>query len=286
MIFYLSLKQETPKRDYWDYGLVEDLLRDLDFTGMETDSLPKVEKAIVLLPARHHAGMEKEVNKELEKIEHVILFLMGDEEAEFDVEAISHPSIHIWVQNPHLKKHDKYNRIGTGYPGHLDECLPENATKEYDLFFSGQITHQRREELADAILRYDPAGSTTVLHRTKGFTQGLEPKKYYEELAKAKIAPAPSGAVIPDSFRLFEAMECMSVVIADQKTADGTIMEYWDWLFGNITPFIKTDNWNNLPSYMNEILEDYPQNIHRQTAWYLLWKRNLKQKILEQWTKT
>ena len=36
---------------------------------------------------------------------------------------------------------------------------------------------------------------------TKGFAQGDTPKEYYKTLSKAKIAPAPAGAVVVDSFR-------------------------------------------------------------------------------------
>ena len=118
---------------------------------------------------------------------------------------------------------------------------------------------------------------------TQGFTQGMSHLDYYMGMVGAKVAPAPSGAVIPDSFRLFEALECMAIPIADQKTAKGEVMEYWDWLFGEITPFPHITNWESLPAYMKEIKKDYPHNIHKQTAWWLMFKRNFKLKVLEQY---
>ena len=75
--------------------------------------------AIVAIAARHHAGYEDQINQELDKIGNCVLFLMGDEEADFDVEKIRKNNMHIWVQNPHMGKHDNYDRIGTGYPQHI-----------------------------------------------------------------------------------------------------------------------------------------------------------------------
>ena len=131
------------------------------------------------------------------------MFLLGDEEAEFDVDSIQ--AKHIWVQNPHLDKHDKYNRIGTGYPQHMKQYLEntEYPEKIIDIFYAGQKTHQRREELSGELKLLRHKVKIQSLD-TEGFTQGMSHEDYYNSMSKAKIAPAPSGAVIPDSFRLFE----------------------------------------------------------------------------------
>lgn len=279
--FLLSLKPETPNSDYWDYALLMDLIKDSE--KEEVAELPKADRAIVVIPARHHAGLEDQINEQLKNIDHAVLFLMGDEEADFDIEKIKHNSIHIWVQNPHIGKHDNYNRIGTGYTPHIKELKNTEIKKEVDLFFAGQNTHERRFELIRILRKMESNNYDIHYHASEGFTQGLQPKDYIFNLSKAKIAPAPSGAVIPDSFRLFEALECMCLVIADQKTPSGEVMEYWDWLFNQITPFYKTDSWEKLPWQYNELLEDYPANLHKQTAWWLKYKRDLKLKIKEQY---
>lgn len=268
--------------DQWDFGFLQDFLNDNNIAILDIDTLPNVERAIVVLPARHHVGEEDRVNAELAKVDHVVLFLMGDEEAQFEVEKISHPSIHIWVQNPHIGRHDQYNKLGTGYPPHMTQHLPETTNKTINVNFAGQVTHQRRVELTDVLIDMSLHDSSIHLLRTKGFTQGETPADYYNNMCATKIAPAPSGAVIPDSFRLFEALECMAIPVADQKTADGRTMEYWDWLFGQETLFPKVTNWDRLHSLVPELLEDYPRNLHQITAWYIKWKRDFKNKVLEQ----
>ena len=105
MIAYLlSLNKEADIAKQWDFGLLKDTLQDIGAEMQSCVSLPKAERGIVVLPARHHKTIESKVNKELQKLDHVVLFLMGDEEADFDISKIQHKSIHIWVQNPHIGK--------------------------------------------------------------------------------------------------------------------------------------------------------------------------------------
>ena len=282
MIYYLSLKPETPKADYWDMGILDIL--EADYDRNEVDSLPSIERAIVVLPARHHAGLEQQVNDELNKIGTVVLFLNGDEESSFDVEAITHPNIHIWIQNPHPDKHEAYNRIGTGYTPQTKRWLRTfPPDKDIDLFFAGQVTHDRRRELKTVLDDLYNKGSYIVEKRySQGFTQGIAHKDYYDLLSRTRVAPAPSGAVIPDSFRLFEALESMAIPVADNKCPDGTIMSYWDFLFGEAVPFPAVTDWNSLPGIYNDLMADYPNNLHKITSWWLMWKYKFKHTVREQ----
>lgn len=281
--YLFSLNPEANIANQWDYGFLKDFLEDNNFDIENVSKLPKTDKAIVVIPARHHVGYEIEVLLELNKIDHVVLFLMGDEEAVFEVEVIKHDSIEIWVQNPHIGRHDAYHKLGTGYPTHFRNNLPEGVEKGYlDIFFAGQATHQRRTELLNNLIAFQRKNKKTVVIPTQGFTKGESPKDYYLHMFSAKIAPAPSGAIIPDSFRLFEALECMTIPIADERTASGEIMYYWDWLFGEITPFPKTTDWQSLSEVVHETLENWPHNMHKQTAWWIKYKRDFKNKVLDQ----
>lgn len=284
--YILALNKDAHLTEQWDYGILKDLLEGnlwkpnnwQDFDIKEVDYLPKCDTALVAIAARHHAGYEETINDELSKIDNVVLFLMGDEEADFDVEKLRKDNIHVWVQNPHIGIHDDYNKIGTGYPQHIHSNLPDSLDKEISIFFAGQITHDRRTELIDAL---DTVELTQRIIKTEGFTQGMKPKEYYKYLSSADFAPCPSGAVIPDSFRLFEALECMAIPIADNKTPDGEVLSYWDWLFNEITPFPTVSNWFALDEII-ENTEDITAFMHKQTAWWIKWKRNFAYKVMEQ----
>jgi hypothetical protein len=144
------------------------------------------------------------LSNELNKLSRVVLFINGDENARFDVSKIKHPNIEIWIQYPH-KKHSEYNKMPIGVPQHLKENAPEYKEKEYDVYFGGQITHQRRVELSHVM----PTLNNSLYGPTKGFSQGDKPKDYYAKLASAKIAPCPSGAAVIDTFRFFESIELL-----------------------------------------------------------------------------
>lgn len=281
--YLLSLVKDANIADQWDFGFLHDFLVDNNFEITETKYLPRRERAIVVIPARHHAGMEDLVNDQLDGIDHVVLFLMGDEEADFDADKIKHRSIHIWVQNPHPGKHNKYHRLGTGYPTHMRELMPtEPPSKTTDVFFSGQITHPRREQMKVALDAYSTTHARIFRNYTESFTSGLSKEKYFDEMSKAKIAPCPSGAVIPDSFRLFEALECMAIPIADDVNSDNTVMEYWDWLFAEVNPIPKVTSWERMHGLVPELLRDWPRNMHEITAWWIKYKRDFAYKVREQ----
>lgn len=288
--YFLSLNPEANALDQWDAGFLLDFLNGnvwqppsfTEFEIIDVNKLPKDDKAIVIIPARHHADLVDEVNHHLNRINKVVLFLMGDEEHDFPIEKIKHPDIHIWVQNPEPGRHDDYNKLGTGYPPQLKKNIPTKLDKTIDIFFAGQITHKRRTEMLNNLNEWDAQGNSSDVVTTRGFTQGLSHEDYYRRMSQAKIAPAPSGAVIPDSFRAYEALECMCVLMADERDPHDKIDGYWDWLFDDDCPFYKIKEWDNLVGRAYEALEQWPTNLHTQTAWWIAKKREFAYTVLEQ----
>jgi hypothetical protein len=288
--YLLSLNPEANIADQWDFGLVSDLLsgqlwRPPDFPVFNIQNvakLPDDNTAVVVIPARHHAYFEEAMNKELAHLKHVVFFALGDEDGEFKVEHIKHPSIKIWVQNPIPERHAAYRKLGCGCPPHMRQYIPKEApTKNLDWAFSGQITHTRRYQMIDQLERLKQAGSNGGLNPTEGFTQGLGHKAYYELLAEAKIAPCPSGPLNCDSFRLFEALELGCIPIADNTTGNGKFWHgYWEWLFGSTVPFPTITDYDSLPAYIADLLSKYPANANRISAWWLQQKRKLAYDLL------
>lgn len=273
---YLSLRKDTPKKDFWDYGLLYDLLDDFD--SVERDSLENADFAIVVIPARSHATLINEVNRELNKIKGVLLFLMGDEEASFPVDKINHSNIRIWVQNPHPSLKSKYKKMGTGYPFTIrDFSLEEAPEKKLDWFFAGQVTHTRREECV-AQLRNLKNGKLVESH---AFTQGIEQKEYFETMAASKIVPCPSGPKTPDTFRLFEALELGCIPVADTQTIEKDFTSgFWEWLFDEPVPFPTVHTWESLPGYISECVATYPELNNKIQAWWLRKKTKLKKWVV------
>jgi hypothetical protein len=263
--------------DKWDYGLLKEIFDKHGVDQTRVTEIPKADKAFVVIPGPQTAGNEELLSNELNKLSRVVLFINGDENARFDVSKIRHSNIEIWIQYPH-EKHDQYNKMPIGVPQHLKDNAPEYKEKEYDLYFGGQITHSRRKELASVM----PRLKNSLYGPTKGFSLGDKPKDYYAKLSSAKIAPCPSGAAVIDTFRFFESIELLTLPIADKLDPSMTETKFYKKMFGTEFPVESVDNWNNIEKLLPELLESYPNNMHRVVGWWIKYKRDLGIKIMEQ----
>ena len=263
--------------DKWDYGLIKEIFDKYEINQIKVTKIPESEKAFVVIPGPQTAGNENRLSNELNKISRVVLFINGDENAKFDVDKITHPNIEIWIQYPH-KKHAAYNKMPIGVPQHLKENAPEYKEKKYDVYFGGQITHQRRVELSHVM----PTLKNSLYGPTEGFSQGDKPKEYYAKLASAKIAPCPSGAAVIDTFRFFESIELLTLPVADTINPKGIQTDFYKNMFGVNVPFNYVSNWNELNRLVPKLLDQYPNNMHQVVCWWIKQKRDLGIKIMRQ----
>jgi hypothetical protein len=263
--------------DKWDYGLIKEIFDKYEINQIKVTKIPESDRAFVVIPGPQTAGNENRLSRELSKISRVVLFINGDESARFDVDKINHPNIEIWIQYPH-KKHAAYNKMPIGVPQHLKDNYPEYKEKEYDVYFGGQITHQRRVELSHVM----PTLNNSLYGPTEGFSQGDKPKDYYAKLASAKIAPCPSGAAVIDTFRFFESIELLTLPVADTINPKGIQTDFYKEMFGINVPFNYISNWNELNKLVPKLLDQYPNNMHQVVCWWIKQKRDLGIKIMRQ----
>ena len=263
--------------DKWDYGLIKEIFDKYEINQIKVTKIPESERAFVVIPGPQTAGNENRLSNELSKISRVVLFINGDENARFDVDKISHPNIEIWIQYPH-RKHSEYNKMPIGVPQHLKENAPEYKEKEYDVYFGGQITHQRRVELSHVM----PTLKNSLYGPTQGFSQGDKPKDYYAKLASAKIAPCPSGAAVIDTFRFFESIELLTLPVADTINPKGIQTDFYKNMFGVNVPFNYVSNWNELNKLVPKLLDQYPNNMHQVVCWWIKQKIDIGIKIMRQ----
>lgn len=268
MIRYLSVKEGTPAEGYWDQALIKDILADPIFEELNNKG------AIVILPGAYQASYIKEINRELSAYEWVLLIVTSDEENKFPIEKIKHPNIKIYLSYPRKGRHDNYGKIPLGYTTETRKNLSlEN--KDIDFFFSGQITHQRREECFKAIENK----KNGVVFGTEGFSQGLKPSEYMQFMSRAKVAPAPAGAVSADSFRAYEALEAGAIPIADNISPNGSD-GFWHYLLPYV-PFPTLNDYKDLSGYIDDQLEDFQTKANKIQAWWIKYKRDLKNMFLE-----
>lgn len=260
----------------WDYELLRSTFERNGIEQLTVDSIPNEERCFVVIPGQGNAGKEAHISKQLQNSGRVVLFITGDESAKFNVDKIDHPNISIWVQYPH-KKHEKYNKFFLGVPQHLKNNLPDYPIKEYDVYFGGQITHQRRQELGKAMQTLSGA----LYKPTKGFAQGEQPKDYYSTLSKTKVAPCPAGAQVVDTFRFYESIEMLALPIGDLVDSKGEMSDYFNYVYGNTMPLTKTDDWNKLKNIIPKLISNYPNNMHQIVCWWIKYKRDFSIKIMK-----
>lgn len=252
--------------DQWDQTLIRDLLEQVDHR----------EAQVIIVPGRYWHDKTAQVNKTIAKDTNPVVIITGDEENLFPTEQLQHKNLTVWIQSPHKNKpHPADRYIGIGYtPTTRNKTDRPNKTLRF--FFAGQNTHSRRRA---AIKEYDqmPGGK---LIPTKGFTQGIPPEQYTEQLRSAQVAPCPAGAVIPDTFRLYEALEAGAVPIADGKDPNGGNTGYWPFLFDTETlPFPILEDWEDAPGTTNFFNDTAPIGQNRCFAWWQQQKRTYRKQL-------
>jgi hypothetical protein len=275
--YLYSVNQEDCAADKWDYGLLKQFFNKNNIKPDRVTTLPKTDRAFVVIPGPQNVDCEDQISEELNKIDRVVLFITGDESATFKVDKISHNNIEIWIQYPH-RKHSQYNKLALGVPQHLSNNLPQYQDKSYDVSFSGQITHQRRQELATVM----PNIPNSFYNPTAGFAEGLKPKQYYDKMFLSKIVPCPSGAMVVDSFRFYEAIEMLCLPIGDKLDSKMQRTDFFNFLFQGEHLIKTVENWNNLPNLLPELLNNYTSEMHQMVCWWIKYKRDLFNELIRQ----
>jgi len=255
-INFLSVKDTVPASGYWDQAFIIDLLKDL----------PEGNRKPVLIPGAYQGDVIDKINKQLSYFEKVMVFITSDEEGRFDCRKLSHPDM------LHYHQYGICDRvIPLGYTtetrklassiGLLDKIVP--------FFFSGQITHIRREMMAARLGEL----SGIYFYPTDGFAQGMDQQSYLQFMGQTQYAPAPPGPISHDSFRLYEALEYGAIPIVD-TIAPGGREGYWDKLFPN-APFIKISSYNEL-LVLPKWTQDQANKVY---AWWIGEKQRWKDRL-------
>lgn len=295
-VIWMNLAEGSIPRGFWDQGLLERLFSgDLHRIRYEYEhhevgpdsEWPQLDGgAIVVLPGSYHAERINEINALLARLSWVLLIVTSDEESLFPISELEHPRLIVWVEpNPAMQYDPAVRFLGVtcrddtahqlaAYPAEMEE-------RPVDLFFAGQITHDRRERMWAAIdSGIDHTKVRVVAKATPGFTQGYEREEYMRWMASARIVPCPSGPAIVDTFRFWEALEAGAIPIADARV-EGTPEGYWHLLFGGTPPFPILDDWSRLPAVVDALLEAWPREANRIQAWWQRWRRDLVVRIEE-----
>lgn len=265
----------------WDTNLIAELLANRLYpTGLEFKSVlgyPNSHGCVLVIPGRYWSDHTDQISEALATYEWALCIRTSDEENWFDIAKIRHPNIKFWVQYPRTDcDYGDARFIGAGFPAHFNN-LPQNPPgKTTELFLSAQNTHVRRHEAFAALDERD----RWCVQETAGFTQGLDPVSYATLMTAAKVAPAPSGAQSPDSFRVWEALQAHAVPIADDISPVYDSEGFWRRLLPD-APFPIFTDYAEFPALIDAALAGWPAHANRIAAWWIRQKRRYGQWLRE-----
>jgi len=112
--------------------------------------------------------------------------------------------------------------------------------REYDIFYSGQMSSARESMKFNLDKIKD--GFKSMINYTAGFSQGFKLEDYYHYMRNAKIGLVPDGAMVPESFRYFEAFESNCIVITTYPK-NNEMYNHW---YYDESPAIFLKSWEEL----------------------------------------
>lgn len=266
-----------PPTNQWDQNFLEQLfankIYDTGYNFEYDEDLSELGGAVIVIPGQYYVGKESEVAEIFAKYKWVLAIKTGDEEDLFDWKKLQAPHIKWWIQTPRTDRDYGDARLfGVGYTPHFNNLSSKDrASTVLDVFLSAQDTHERRHE---AFKYLEGSRFAKLIERTPGFTQGMEKDQYRNAMVTAKVAPAPSGVVSPDSFRVYEALEAHTVPIADDISPNYDSEGYWNKLYPD-APFPILKNYSDLNGYIEDVLYNFPVVTNRVVEWWMLKKREM-----------
>jgi hypothetical protein len=283
-------KPDIIARGYWDQGMLEDIFAmDGPYEVVHynsTEEVPNGEGALFIINGRTHTEDAGRINSDIAKLAWCIFIETGDEEALFPWRDIKHPLMAVWLMLPRMNQHDDVAfHLPNGYRPDTRKLLKEIGRKERDMdvFFAGQVTHERRVQCAEELIKLTRATAYRVLVvPTQSFGEEKLPyKEYLSAMARSKIVLCPSGPESPDNFRLYEALEAGCIPIVDAFSTNHKHPGFWKYLLGDDMPIPEVQYWDELPQIVPGLVENYDVISAEISIWWQFYKRNMRNKLYD-----
>jgi len=163
----------------------------------------------------------------------IFLFHLGDEAGIYDLSSVYNQCDYVWrtfCSNKYFENR-KVKCIPIGYKSGISNR--ENGKRKYKWAFTGTPHKSSRHDLLYQFSNIKPF----FCHKTEKFdVKIISVDEMNEVLSSTEFVPCPNGFFHPETYRLYEALECGCIPIVENA------YKYYDRLFPN-NPFIKVDKW-------------------------------------------
>ena len=172
----------------------------------------------------------------------IFLLHLGDESGEYDLSAVYENCNYVWrtfCSNKYFEN-SKVKCIPIGYKSGL--LNNSKNDRKYKWAFVGTPHKSSRHDLLFQFSGIKPF----FCHRTQKFNQKIiSVEEMSKVLSSTVFMPCPNGFFHPETYRLYEALQCECIPIVENA------YNYYDRLFPN-NPFIKINKWADAKSMIKE----------------------------------
>jgi len=199
----------------------------------------------------------------------IFLLHLGDESGIYDFSSVYNNCNFIW--RPYCSnrffKNNKVQCIPIGYKSGV---INQNNTRKYKWSFVGTPHKTSRHDLLFQFSDIKPS----FCHKTQKFDQKIiSVSEMSDVLSSTQFMPCPNGFVHPETYRLYEALECGCIPIVENA------YKYYDRLFPK-NPFIKVDKWVEAKSILNNWSnKKINEKSDECVTWWSEYKNNLRNSI-------
>ena len=215
--------------DKWIY----EILNKIEFKVIEKEADLEKDDILIIIDS----SIEKKI-KFYEKLKlicsKIFLIHLGDETGKHDLSPVYENCNYIWRTFCSSKyfNNKKVSCIPIGYKSGIS-IGTKTESRKYKWAFIGTPHKSSRHDLLYQLSSIKPSFS----YKTRKFNEKIiEVNEMSKILPSTKFTPCPNGFVHPETYRLYESLECECVPIVEKS------YNYYDRLFPN-NPFIKVEKW-------------------------------------------
>tara|TARA_X000000368_G_C22883822_1_gene646529 strand:- start:13 stop:903 length:891 start_codon:yes stop_codon:yes gene_type:complete len=254
-------KYHKKNSDKWIY----EMLNKIDYEVIEDET--KLEKNDILIIVDSSVEEKHKFYSNLSLIcSKIFLFHLGDEYGFHNLTPVYNNCNFIWrpfCSNRYFKN-ERVKCIPIGYKSGV---LNKNKKKrELKWSFAGTPHKSSRHDLLYQLSDIKPF----FCHKTEKFDKKIiSLDEMNDVLSSTEFIPCPYGFFHPETYRVYEALECGCIPIVEEA------YQYYDRLFPN-NPFIKINKWKDAKLLLQEWDDD---RVKEKREECIIWWKNMKKEI-------
>ena len=233
------------------------------------DKVTNLEKDDILVIVDSNVEKKLELYIKLKLIcSKIFLFHLGDEFGARNLSGVYDNCDFVWrvfCSNKYFNN-EKINCIPIGYKAGVSKKQKNN--KEYKWAFTGTAHKSSRHDLLFQFSDIKPF----FCHKTQKFNEKIiSVDEMSEILSSTDFVPCPNGFFHPETYRLYEALECECIPIVESAYS------YYDRLFPN-NPFIKVNKWADAKPILKGWEKDQIDKKKKECKlWWEKYKKDLQE---------